>query len=149
MQKPQLELSSDPEMSEEDIVSSLLFGALDGELDEGQAGMVADRTAQILASYGSVQLQDWASGQLGLDLVSIEPSADDEDATSLVVGKYLDPKVVIRYEQVMSDESAWYVHLDYLVTSFLKLHSVISDGRGVGAGDDVVSRPLIATGGCA
>ncbi len=132
VQKPELELSSDPEMSEEDIVSSLLFGASTDELDEGQAGMVADRTAQILASYGSVKMQDWASGQLGLDLVSIEPSADDENATSLVVGKYLDPKVVLRYEQVMSDESAWYVHLDYLVTSFLKLHSVISEGAESG-----------------
>jgi autotransporter translocation and assembly factor TamB len=94
--------------------------------------MVADRTAQILASYGSVQLQDWASSQLGLDLVSIEPSADDETATSLVVGKYIDPKVVIRYEQVMSEESAWYVHLEYLMTSVLKLHSVISEGAESG-----------------
>jgi len=132
VQTPQIELSSDPEMSEEDIVASLLFGHSVNELEEGQAGMVADRSAQILASYGSVQLQDWASAQLGLDLVSIEPSADDESATSLVVGKYLDPKVVIRYEGVMSEESAWYVHLDYLVTSFLKLHSVISEGAESG-----------------
>jgi autotransporter translocation and assembly factor TamB len=75
-----------------------------------------------------VRLQDWASGQLGLDLVSIEPSKDDESSSSLVVGKYLRPDVVVRYEQVMDETSAWYVHLDYLMTSYFKLHSEMYDG---------------------
>lgn len=128
VQSPQIELSSEPAMSEEDIIATLLFGSTMDELEEGQGDMVSDRAAQVLAVYGSVRLQDWASGQLGLDLVSIEPSAEDESASSLVVGKYLRPDVVVRYEQVMDETSAWYVHLDYLMTSYFKLHSEIFDG---------------------
>jgi hypothetical protein len=128
VQSPQIELTSEPAMSEEDIVSTLLFGATMAELEEGQGSMVSDHAAQMLAVYGSVRLQDWASGQLGLDLVSIEPSEEDDSASSLVVGKYLRPDVVVRYEQVMDETSAWYVHLDYLMTSYFKLHSEIFDG---------------------
>jgi autotransporter translocation and assembly factor TamB len=90
--------------------------------------MAADRAGEVLAAYGSVKLQDWASGQMGVDLVSVEPSKDYDEKSSLVVGKYLNPKVVVRYEKVMDEESAWYVHLDYLLSNFVKLHSEIFDG---------------------
>ena len=128
VQQPEIELSSEPQMSDEDIMSSLIFGKSKDELEQGQAGMMADRAGQVLASYGSVQLQDWASGQLGVDVVSIQPSEENQDVSSLVVGKYLQPNIVVRYERVMDEDSAQYVHMDYLWTSSFKVHTEIYDG---------------------
>jgi autotransporter translocation and assembly factor TamB len=106
----------------------LIFGKSKDDLEQGQAGMMADRAGQVLASYGSVQLEDWASGQLGVDVVSIAPSEEHDDANSLVVGKYLQPDVVVRYERVMDEESDQYVHLDYLWTTYFKVHTEIYNG---------------------
>jgi autotransporter translocation and assembly factor TamB len=134
VQDPSIELSSDPAMDDADIVSSLLFGRTLDQLEEGQVDMVADRAAQIALAYGTTQLQDSIeTNQNLIDIISIEPSQRDSAASSLIVGKYLSPEVLVRYEQVMDEQAAWYVHLNYLISNLVRLHGVISDGQESGA----------------
>jgi len=130
---PKLTLTSEPEMSDSDIMSLLLFGKTSDELDDGQAGFLAQRAAQLAAASSSVALQEKLARELGADVLTIAPAEDRDDATALTLGKYLNPKVLVRYEQLLADESAFYVHLDYALWRDLKLHTQVSQGEASGA----------------
>lgn len=130
--QPDLAFQSDPEMTDGDIISLLLFGFTSDELDEGQAGLLAERAGELAAAYGSVALQERVAKELGVDVLTIAPSSGDDEATSLTVGKYLNPKVLVRYEQVLDDESAFFVHLDYAFWNDFKLHNQVSQGSDSG-----------------
>jgi translocation and assembly module TamB len=131
--EPQLEFSSEPPLSDGDIVSLLLFGKTADELDEGQAGLVADRAGQIALSYGATALQEAVAKEVGLDVVTVGPGSAGDETTTLTVGKYLSPRVLVRYEQILDEESGFYLHLDYRISGPLKLHTQVSQGQASGA----------------
>lgn len=130
--QPDLDFQSDPELPDGDIISLLLFGFTSDELDEGQAGLLAERAGELAAAYGSAALQERVAKELGVDVLTIAPSSGDDEATSLTVGKYLNPRVLVRYEQVLDDESAFFVHLDYAFWNNFKLHNQVSQGSDSG-----------------
>ncbi|MDY0109522.1 MAG: translocation/assembly module TamB domain-containing protein [Candidatus Krumholzibacteria bacterium] len=129
---PTLRFTSDPELSEGDILGTLLFGKPLDELDEGQSGLLASRAAQIAAAYGSTRLQESLARQLGVDVVSLAPREGDEETTALTVGKYLSPRVMLRYEQLLREGSAFFVHLDYAFAGAFRLHTQVSQGEESG-----------------
>lgn len=129
---PALRFTSEPELSEADILATLLFGKPLEELDEGQTGLLASRAAQIAAAYGSSRLQESLARQLGVDVVSIAPREGDEETTALTVGKYLSPRVMVRYEQLLREGSAFFVHLDYAFAGTFRLHTQVSQGEESG-----------------
>ncbi len=131
---PTLEFYSSPELSDGDIISVLLFGKTSDELDEGQSGLMAERAGQVALAYGSVKLQESLAKELGVDVLSIAPQSGDSEKSALTVGKYLNTKVMVRYEQVLDEDSAFYVHLDYNLTSNQewKLHTQVSQGEASG-----------------
>lgn len=131
--EPHLDLTSDADLSHGDIMALLLFGKTSDELDDGQAGFLAQRAAQLAAASGSVALQERLARELGADVLTIAPSGDRDDTTALTLGKYLSPRVLVRYEQLLSEESAFYVHLDYTLVQGLKLHTQVSQGEASGA----------------
>ncbi len=102
------------------------------ELDEGQAGMLADRAGQIALAYGSVKLQESLAKGLGVDVLSIAPSSGDSDTNALTVGKYLSPQVLVRYEQLLNEDSAFFMHLDYKFFKDYMLHTQVSQGDDSG-----------------
>ncbi len=130
--KPELDLESDTGLSDGDIMALLLFGRTVDELDDGQSGLLTQRARQLAAAYGSQSVQQNVARQLGVDVLSIMPADTNEDASALTVGKYLSPKVLVRYEQLLSAQSAFFVHLDYSFWRDVKLHSQISQGDASG-----------------
>ena len=128
-----LALTSSPEMEEGDIMATLLFGKSLDNLDDSQADLVAQRSAEIAAAYGAGRLQAIIADELGLDLVRIEPHTEDASATTLTVGKYLSPKVMVSYEQTLAAVSTFMVHLEYLLKGGMKIHSAVSPGEESGA----------------
>lgn len=131
--EPTLAFESDPELTDGDIVSLLLFGYTADELDEGQSSLLAERAGQIAAAYGANALAESVAKEIGVDVLSIAPREGDEDTTALTVGKYLSPRVLVRYEQLLDEESAFFVHLDYHFWRELKLHTQVSQGEQSGA----------------
>jgi translocation and assembly module TamB len=118
---PRLTLSSEPPMSEADIVSSLLFGKPASDLDDGQEDVLKDRTQQILLTYGSKVMGDSISRGFGLDVVSFQEARGRHVGTALVVGKYLSPRAMVRYEKILEAKNAYYVTLELSVPEFWKL----------------------------
>jgi hypothetical protein len=125
---PRLRLSSDPPMSESDIISALLFGKPLSELSSGEEDLLRERSQQVLAAYGMAKVQDHLSRELGVDLVSYKPAEGEDQASSLIIGKYLSPKVMVNYEQVLDRDTAFFVHLHYVLNRYVKIQTTISQG---------------------
>jgi translocation and assembly module TamB len=131
-QNPELTLSSEPPMPAGDIISGLLFGKSMSDLDSGQADLMEVRSRDILASYGSAVLGTRMARQIGVDVITIQQGEGSEDASRLMVGKYLSPKVKVSYKQVLSARSAFYVNLSYLLRSYLTVRTTVSQGAESG-----------------
>lgn len=130
--KPELTLSSDPEMSQGDIMASLLFGKPLDELNEGQEQLLRQRTSQVLLAYGAIRLQDQLSKRMGVDLVTINQGARDDQASSLVLGKYLSPKVLLSYEQFLDADSNFRVKLEYNLSRSFDIQTTVGQGDASG-----------------
>ncbi len=116
---PLLSLSSEPELSEGEILSLLMTGGgAAGEVDAGA----------LLTGLGLAELQQRVAGRLGLDTVEYHMGGGEGDAGSLVVGKYLSPRLMIRYEQGLGEASAFLVKLDYLLSRRFKLETSYAAG---------------------
>lgn len=128
---PELRLSSEPEMTEGDIVASLLFGKPLDQLDSGQESLLKARTAQVLTSLGATRVSDRLSRALGADLVAYNQS-QDSGAGSLMLGKYLSPRLLLKYEQFLDRRTSYYVRLDYALSRFFRLETSVGQGEESG-----------------
>jgi translocation and assembly module TamB len=91
---PFVTLSSDPPMSENEALSYLLTGRSINQLQSGEA-LALDRAAESLALSGGGLLLGGLATRVGLDEVSVEQ--DTDEGASLVLGKYLTPKLFVSY----------------------------------------------------
>jgi len=122
--EPQVMLSSEPEMSEGDILTLLVTS--------GGAGSGDASASALLVGLGLSQLQRRAAERIGLDTIEYRQSTAEGEASSLAVGKYLSPKLLIRYEQSLGEASAFLVKLNYLLSRQLKLETSYEAGGNSG-----------------
>ncbi len=127
-QDPRLALSSSPEMTEGDIVSFLLFGRTLAELDHDQMSLVQQRATQVAAYYGAAHLEARLTQELGVDMVTIQDRGGASGGQALVIGKYLNPKVLLTYEQLLGSRANFLVNLEY----FFSRHFMLSTHYGQG-----------------
>jgi translocation and assembly module TamB len=92
--RPFITISSTPTMSSNEALSYLLTGRSIDTLQSNEAASV-DTAAQSLAISGGGLLLGGIGSRLGLDEVSVEQTGADD--TSVVLGKYLSPKLFISY----------------------------------------------------
>ncbi|MBT8121041.1 MAG: translocation/assembly module TamB domain-containing protein, partial [Gammaproteobacteria bacterium] len=99
---PALTLFSDPVMEQSDILSYLLLGVPTSKASGAQGAALSGAAASLGLAGG-----DWLSGKLGdafgLDEVGVE-SGDTVEESSLVVGKYLSPRMYISYAVGLFDQ---------------------------------------------
>ena len=131
--EPIIELTSDPQMSESDIMSLLLFGTRMGDLDTSQSGFLQQRTAEMLLVFGTTKLQSQMSQQLGVDIVTVQQSTRQPDQSALVVGKYLNSRTLLKYEQNLENASTYLINLEYYLTKRIKLETYIDQSSETGA----------------
>lgn len=132
VQKPQVSMTSEPDMSETDIMSVLLFGRTFDDLEDDQADLVRQRSAEMIASLGAAKLQKELGGQLGVDIVTVKSVGKDNESTALSFGKYLNTRTLLSYAYSLDTEARSFVSLEY----FLKGRFVIAstyDNEGQGS----------------
>jgi len=128
--EPRLNLDSDPEMADGDIMATVLFGKPLNELNDGQGNMLKDRMTDVLVAMGAARLQQEIAGQYGIDLVSIRSGRGDSQENALVVGKYLTPKLLVSYEQGLKEKSTSYIVMEYLLHRSVRVETLYgNDGR--------------------
>lgn len=130
-QNPVLSLESEPELPEGDIVSYLLFGRPVGELDSGQSDLLETRATEIAASLGIANLEALVARQLGVDMVRIRRQ---DGESSLLLGKYLSPKILLQYEQGVDAERDTRLNLEYQLTRGFKIDTLFGRESQSGIG---------------
>jgi len=95
LNQPQMELFSNPAMGQTDALAYLLLGA-PIENASGEQGAMMAKAALALSLSGGDHLARTLGDRFGLDEMRVE-SSDEGDQASLVVGRYLSPKLYVSY----------------------------------------------------
>ena len=95
LKQPELELFSNPAMGQTDTLSYLLLGR-PMETASGEDGAMMAQAALALGLSGGDQLARAIGDRFGLDEMRVE-SNDTGDQASLVLGRYLSPKLYVSY----------------------------------------------------
>ncbi len=95
LQKPKLDLYSIPAMGQTDALAYLILGR-PMESSSDQDGEVIAKAALALGLSGGDKIARMMQDQFGLDEMRVE-SSESGDQASLVVGRYLSPKLYVSY----------------------------------------------------
>ncbi len=119
--EPVLRLESDPERSEGEIMGLILSG---GESDEETATgeQLQDAGATLLAALGSSALRNNLARRSGLDRVEYQ-AGEEGEAGSLLLAKYLHPRLLMQYELGLEESSDFVLHLRYLLNRHWKIET--------------------------
>lgn len=95
LREPEMRLFSEPPMPNSEVLSWLLFGSPLTQTTGDEQQMLS-RTASTAGLAGGEFLLRQVGRRIGLDEVAIE-QADDPDAATVVVGRYLSPRLFVAY----------------------------------------------------
>lgn len=93
---PSIELSSNPVLPEEEILSRLLFGRSAGNLSGFEAAQLASAAAALASGGSGLDVMGSFRNATGLDRLSIGETADG--SASLTTGKYIADNVYLEIE---------------------------------------------------
>lgn len=129
--QPKIELRSDPEMIQADIMAFVLFGRPFNELDTDQTGSLSGeqtpaqqlrRNLEGLALvFGAAGVQNRVSGSIGVDQVQI--GSDTAGGSTLVLGKFINPRLLLKYHQSLERSGSYFMTLEYTLSRLFKLVS--------------------------
>jgi len=104
---PALEISSVPELPQDEIISRVLFGKNTTQLTGIEAVQLGAAAAELSgAGGGAVGILDLARDKLGIDVLRVESSGTDDSATpALSAGKYVTEDVFVGVKQGATAES--------------------------------------------
>ena len=98
MRKPDFSLFSEPAMSQSDQLSWLVLGRPLESNTSSQDRNSMNQAAIMLGLGGGLALTEEYGEKLGIDAIYVEPDPDDTtNQASLLVGKYLSPKLFVSY----------------------------------------------------
>ncbi len=100
---PKIDLSSDPEQPQEEIISAILFGRNTGQLSAVEALQVAEAAATLSGGSGSLDPLSKARQILQLDTLTV--TTDEEGEQRLDAGTYLADDLYVGFEQGLTAES--------------------------------------------
>jgi autotransporter translocation and assembly factor TamB len=134
---PEITLVSEPELQQADIMALLLFGQTSSDLDNDERGRIqrestpAQQLQQNLAAlamvFGTSGVQNSVSSTLGVDMV--EFGSGSEGDSTLMIGKYLRPRILVKYHQSLEKSGTYFMTLDYTINKFFKLVNTYGQGE--------------------
>lgn len=130
--EPRLTFDSDPPMSQSDIMSYLLFGSSADDLDGAQTQLLQDQAAAALSQFAAPMLENELTQSLGISMMQLQAGEDPDDGLSLVVGKYVTPQILLKYEQSLKDRQKYTVNAEYWLTRNLRIETRLSETRSTG-----------------
>ena len=95
-EKPVLKLTSDPAMSETDIVSYIVFGAPSDQIGSGDRASIQGVATGVAGGIAAAQLEKLLGSKLSVDVISV---GGGTDGPQVEVGKYLTQDLYIAYER--------------------------------------------------
>ncbi|MGH8502490.1 MAG: translocation/assembly module TamB domain-containing protein [Gammaproteobacteria bacterium] len=136
LKRPKFQLFSEPPMSQQEQLSYLVLGRAPGAASGGESSLLA-QAALALGLKGGNYLAENFGSRLGVDEIGLESSdtgTGDGEQASLVIGKYLSPKLYISYGIGLLEPVST-VRLEYSITRSLEF---VTESSGAQTGGDVV-----------
>jgi len=96
LRSPRVSFFSDPPLPQTQVVSILVAGRTLDSLQDGGASSGSTNSTALLAQGGAI-LANRLGEQLGVNLDEISVESESGDETSLVLGKYLSPRLYVSY----------------------------------------------------
>jgi hypothetical protein len=120
LESPRLAMTSEPALEEGEIMALLLFRRSGQELDNQQQDFLQRQATRLATDFGMEAVQAQLSRHLGLDLLRLDSTGEDGLGT-LLVGKYLGPRVLLRFEQSLSQQDLYRLNVEYVLSRHLRL----------------------------
>jgi translocation and assembly module TamB len=129
--QPSFELSSVPELPQEQVLSRLLFGKTPGALGPVESAQLAAAVAQLSFGGGGPGVIDRLRSFVGVDVLQVGGDADT--GPTVEAGKYVTEDVFVGVEQGAGADSSQ-VKVEVDVTDNIKVESAagVSGGSSVG-----------------
>jgi translocation and assembly module TamB len=120
--KPNLVLSSKPELEQADIVSLLVFGKTSDRLISSESSALSRQAQSVAGGVAARQLEQTLAEPLGLDTIEVQ-SGDEIGTGSVGVGRYVTQDIFLSYEQQFgrSGGGGSAVGIEYSLTGNLKV----------------------------
>jgi len=103
---PEVDLSSEPDMNEADIIAVLLFGRPANDLDSDQRGRAHE--------------ENNPGAQMG---------SDSNGDSTIMVGKFITPRVLLKYNQSLEKSGTYFMTMEYRLSQYFKLLSTYGQGE--------------------
>ncbi|MBD3336131.1 MAG: hypothetical protein GF355_11510 [Candidatus Eisenbacteria bacterium] len=113
VEEPRLALESEPQMPQADILSFIMFGKSSERLNAEQSERLEDRALATAEDFAAARLTNAIGRQLGVDVLRYERAAEDSLGRSVTIGKYLNPNLLVKYEQNLENAKGIGVVVEY------------------------------------
>ena len=134
--KPDIALSSQPSLPQDEIISQIMFGQSAGNLSHVQALQLAAGAAQLTGLGGGTDVMGLGRRILGLDVfklnsetASAEDGGQDMTKTSLEMGTYVRDNIYVGVEQGIGRESETDAVVEIELTPSLEAQAKASSTR--------------------
>jgi translocation and assembly module TamB len=128
--EPQIDLSSEPPMSQADILSTIIFGRPANALNAGETRQLSAQALALMGQRGRREIEKLLGPTLSPDVVTVH--SEMQSGSSLEAGKYLSPDLYLRYRQNMGQEGGQNVGLELRLKPYLSLESQLGTTRDNG-----------------
>ena len=146
-EKPKIQLSSDPPLDENEIVSYLVFGTSSDTLGTDDRVAFQEKAGEFLGAMAVDEIRDMFGDQFAVDVITIKGGQTGFGETGLEVGKYVTEDLYVGYERY-SYERFFYERyffspgiqssivtanravIEYRIFDFLSVESEIGDETG-------------------
>ncbi len=109
--KPVLTLTSDPSLSQEDILAVLLFGRPAGELSQEQQASLGQRAEEMASALGITAVGRTVASAIGLDALGLQ--IEELSSVRARLGAYVGRNIFVALSQEFSGERGQELSIEY------------------------------------
>ena len=131
---PDLMFTSDPPMSQSDILSTLFFGKPGKALTGGESQDLSAQALALVAQASAQRLSRIIGSDFSPDVVTFHEELKGE--SSLEAGKYLSTRLYLRYRRNLAHSDRQNLGLEYRLNDYLSLEGQV--GTAGESGADVI-----------
>ncbi len=125
-----LNFSSEPPMSQADILSTIIFGRPVASLSAGESRELSAQALALMGQRGKREIERLLGPALAPDVVTVHTEA--QTGSSLEAGKYLSQDLYLRYRRNLGPEGGENVGLELRLNPYLSLESQVGTTRDNG-----------------
>jgi len=86
-----------------------------------------DSLASLALVFGTKGIQDSMTNTFGVDMVEI--GTDSSGGSTFAAGKYLNPSMLLKYNQSLENSGTYYMTLEYILNQAFRVVSTYGQGE--------------------